>query len=119
MKSNTTILIVAGLIVLAGGYWYFSAKTSTGNDATLTATTDQNESQAQFQTLVVELQPITFNTDIFTDARFMSLIDLATLVTPEVPGRIDPFAPVAAVPVVATSTHSTSSRTPTSGASGK
>ena len=91
MKLNTTLLIAATLIVAAGAYWYFF--TGTGNDKPLTPGASQNESQAQFQTLVIQLQPISFNTDIFTDPRFMSLIDLATPVTPETAGRQDPFAP--------------------------
>jgi hypothetical protein len=95
MKTNTIILIIATLIVAAGAYWYFF--TGTGNDAPVTATTTQNESQAQFQTLVSELQPINFDTGIFSEARFMALIDLATPITPETAGRLDPFAPIAGV----------------------
>jgi hypothetical protein len=95
MKSNTIILIVATLIVAAGAYWYFF--TGTGNEPPLTTTTSGNDSQAQFQTLVSELQPISFDTSIFSDPRFMALVDLATPVTPESAGRPDPFAPVPGV----------------------
>ena len=92
MKSNTIILIISTLIVAAGAYWYFF--TGTGNEPPLTTTVVGSESEAQFQTLVGELQPVSFNTSIFSDARFMALIDLATPVTPEDAGRVDPFAPV-------------------------
>lgn len=91
MKSNALILTIAIVIVAAGGYWYFSGK----EDAPLTAVTTKNDSQAQFQTLVSELKPISFNTGIFSQASFMSLVDLKTDVTPETVGRLDPFAPVA------------------------
>jgi hypothetical protein len=93
MKTSNIILIVAALIVAAGAYWYFF--TGTGTNAPLTASTaTDNVSQAQFQTLVSELQPITFDTSIFSDPRFMALVDLTTPITPEQTGRTDPFAPV-------------------------
>ena len=93
MKSSNILLIIAGLIVAAGAYWYFF--TGTGTDAPLTTSTaTDNVSQAQFQTLVSELQPISFDTSIFSDSRFMALVDLTTPITPEQAGRSDPFAPV-------------------------
>jgi hypothetical protein len=95
MKSNTTILIVTTLIVAAGAYWYFF--TGTGNEPPLTAQTTDNQAQLEFQVLVGELQPISFNTGIFSDPRFLSLVDLATPVAPETLGRPDPFAPVSGV----------------------
>lgn len=96
MKSNTVILIVATLIIAAGAYWYFF--TGTGNEPPLTATTSfEGGAQAQFQTLVGELQPISFDTGIFSEPSFMALVDLATPITPETIGRPDPFAPVPGV----------------------
>ncbi|MEK7060462.1 MAG: hypothetical protein AAB936_00530 [Patescibacteria group bacterium] len=93
MKStNTIILVVATLAVAAAAYWYFF--TGTGNEPPLSITAENNETQARFEALVSQLQPITFNTGIFSDPRFMALIDLATPVTPETIGRLDPFAPV-------------------------
>jgi len=95
MKSNTIILIIATLIVAAGAYWYFF--TGTGNEPPLTTTLVENEAQMQFQILVSELQPISFNTSIFSEPRFMALINLATPITPEPAGRLDPFAPIPGV----------------------
>ena len=95
MKPNTTILIIATLVVAAGAYWYFF--TGTGNEPPLTASSAENEAQAQFQMLVSELQPISFNTSIFSNPRFMALVDLATPITPETMGRLDPFAPILGV----------------------
>jgi hypothetical protein len=90
-SMQTTLIIIAALVVAGGAYWYFFA--GSGDEPALTATQGNTEAQAQFQSLVGELAPISFDTSIFTDARFSSLIDLATPVTPETSGRIDPFAP--------------------------
>jgi len=92
LSSQTSLIILAALVIAAGAYWYFF----TGTEApAITASAAQgNEAQLQFQTLVSELQPISFNTDIFSDPRFSALIDLATPVAPETVGRIDPFAPI-------------------------
>ena len=95
LDSNTILLIVATLVVAAGAYWYFF--TGTGNEPPLTTTSPQSERQLQFKILVSELQPISFNTDIFSDARFASLVDLTTPVSPEVSGRLDPFAAIPGV----------------------
>lgn len=95
MKSNTVILIIATILVAAGAYWYFF--TGTGNEPPLTAISTENQAQTRFQTLVSELQPVSFDTSFFSDPRFMALVDLATPVAPETAGRLDPFAPVLGV----------------------
>lgn len=95
MKSNTIALVVASLIIAAGVFWYYSTKT--GNDPSLTAISVENQSQTRFQTLMSELQSISFDTRIFSDVRFMSLVDLATPITPETTGRTDPFATISDV----------------------
>ena len=94
LNTTTTVLIVLA-VVLLGGYWYFSVTAS--GEPPLTEGTASSEAQVRFQTLASELQSISFNTGIFSDTRFNSLVDLATPVTPESAGRIDPFAPVAGV----------------------
>lgn len=96
MKSNITSFIIATLIIIAGGYWYFFAQT--GNQPPLTTTTPSgNSAQTQFQILVSQLQPISFDTTIFSDPKFTSLVDLTMPVAPESSGRPDPFAPVPGV----------------------
>lgn len=95
MNTNTLILIVATLLVAGGAYWYFFA--GTGNEPPLTASTTENVAQAQFQALVGELKPISFNTAIFDNPRFLALIDLTTPILPETTGRLDPFAPIPGV----------------------
>ncbi len=94
LDSNIIVIILATLVIAGGAYWYFF--TGTGNQPPLTTTT-QNEAQLQFKILVSELQPISFNTDIFSDARFMSLADLTTPISPEQSGRLDPFATLSGV----------------------
>ena len=92
MKSNTILIIGAALVLALGAYWYFF--TGTGNQTPLSASASTNQAQAQFQTLVGELQNITFNTNIFSDPRFIALVDITTPISPESSGRIDPLAPI-------------------------
>lgn len=94
MNSNTITIIIATLAIMGGAYWYFF--TGTGNEAPLSETiATGNEAQMQFQALVSTLQPISFSVSIFSDPRFMALVDLSTPIEPETAGRLDPFAPVA------------------------
>jgi len=95
MNTNTILIIVISLIVAAGAYWFFF--TGEGNEPSLSVNTTENPTQARFQTLVRELQSISLDASIFTEPRFMVLMDLTTPVTPETVGRLDPFAPVSAV----------------------
>lgn len=95
MRPNTITLIIVTLIVAVGAYWYFF--TGTGNEPPLTTGAVDNQAQSRFQTLLSELQPVSFNTNIFSEPRFMALVDLATPVAPETIGRLDPFAPVSDV----------------------
>lgn len=92
MNSNTTTIIIATLVIAGTAYWFFF--TGTGNQPPLTANLTSTQAQVQFQTLVSQLQPITFSTNIFSDPRFAALADLTTPIQPESGGRIDPFAPV-------------------------
>lgn len=91
--SQHTVWILVGIALLLGGYWYMSSRSSI--EPSLMSGVTLNEAQIRFQTLVGELRSVSFDTDIFSDPRFTSLVDLATPVAPEPVGRIDPFAPVA------------------------
>jgi len=95
MKSNITPIVIAVLIAAAGLYWYFSS--GTGNQAPITSSGSENQAQTQFQTLVGELTPISFDTSIFSDPKFNALVDLTTPVSPEPSGRLDPFAVITGV----------------------
>lgn len=93
---NTIILIIVTLLVAGGAYWYFFV--GTGNQPPLsTQSAATSKAQAQFETLVSELQPISFDTSIFSDARFNVLVDITATVTPESSGRLDPLAPIPGV----------------------
>lgn len=94
IDSNTISLIIVTLVVAAGAYWYFF--TGTGNEVPLAATVIENPAQTQFQILVSEL-PLSFDTAIFSEPRFMALVNLATPITPETAGRLDPFASISGV----------------------
>jgi hypothetical protein len=95
MKSNTTLLIIATLIVAAGAYWFFF--TGTGNQEPLSTGEPTSQTQTQFETLIGELQSVSFDTSIFQDLRFNALADITTLIAPESVGRLDPLAPIAGV----------------------
>lgn len=94
-NSNTVLIIISALIVAAGAYWYFF--TGTGNEVPLTADATPNVAQSQFEALVSELGPISFDTRIFEEPRFMALVDLSTPIAPETSGRLDPFAAIPGV----------------------
>ncbi len=91
MKPNSTLFVTIGLVLAAGAYWYFSS--GTDDQAPLTISTSEDHGQTEFKMLINEL-PSAFNTKIFSDPRFSALVDLTTQITPESPGRIDPFAPI-------------------------
>ncbi len=91
-NSSTILILVTVLAVAAGAYWYFFA--GTGNAPPLTTSTDVNSKQAEFQTLLGELQSIKFDTTIFDDTRFKALVDITVPVSSETVGRTDPFASV-------------------------
>lgn len=90
-SSNTAFLTIAGILILAGAFWFFFGQG--GNDLPLTMNAE-NAPQARFAGLVGQLEPVSFDTSIFSDPRFAALVDLATPVAPESSGRLDPFAPV-------------------------
>jgi len=96
MKSNAVTIVIITLILAGGGYWYFTSQS--GNEAPLTGTGPSlSPEQTEFESLVNQLQPISFNTEIFSDPRFTSLVDLTTPISPEPSGRIDPFASIQGV----------------------
>lgn len=91
-NANTIFLVVATVVVLGGLYWFFFG--SSAAQPPLSATKSQNQAQAQFDALVGELGPITFDLTILKDPRFLGLVDLSTPIQPEQQGRRDPFSPI-------------------------
>jgi len=94
ITSNAILTTLAVLIVAAGAYWYFFTGTE---QPPLTSGAEVSQAQMRFQTLVGELQPISFNTDIFSDPRFDALVDITVSISPESAGRLDPFAPITSI----------------------
>ena len=95
LQSNQTLLLLVTLFIAAGAYWYFFSGTK--EEPSLIPSVAESSAEQKFQLLVSQLQPISFNTALFSDPRFMSLVNLATPITPEASGRLDPFAPVSGV----------------------
>lgn len=96
MNSNVVTMVIVTIILAGGGYWYFTSQS--GNDAPLTGSGPSlSAEQTEFESLVSQLEPISFNTEIFSDPRFVSLVDLKTPISPEPSGRVDPFAPIQGV----------------------
>ena len=111
MKFNALIIGVLVILIGAGAYWYFFM--GTGNQPALSADTSASpdQTQTQFQTLASELGSISFDTSIFSDARFNALADLTTPISPESTGRLDPFAQVSNSGIRPVSTSTASSTT--------
>lgn len=97
LNLNTLFLIIATIVVLGGGYWYFFSGNVTQPPLSTGTAGASSGAKAQFETLIGQLEPITFDLTVLHDPRFDALVDLATLVTPEPSGRTDPFAPVPGV----------------------
>lgn len=95
MKSNITIVVTI-LLIAAVVYGVFFV--GPGEQPPLTASMRENPAQTRFQALISKL-PIAFDSSIFADPRFNTLIDLTTQVSPESAGRLDPFAPIQGVGV--------------------
>lgn len=96
LNSNTIVIVILTIILLGGGYWFVTSSNS-DNDKSLSAGADVNAKQLKFQTLARELEPIKFDTSIFKNPRFNSLVDISTSVVSEPVGRIDPFAPATGI----------------------
>ena len=91
ISAKTLIIGLVLVAVLGGAYLYFF---SSSTEAPLSSTAPATPQEQQFLDVAAQLQPISFNTAIFSDPRFASLVDLTVPVTPEAQGRPDPFAPI-------------------------
>lgn len=98
MNSHTVSVILITLVLIGGGYWYFSSRSDTDTPLSIETVDAGMEAQSEFQMLVSQLGSISFSTDIFGDPRFTALVDLTTPTEPEASGRLDPFAPLGVTP---------------------
>ncbi len=91
MKSKLIIGVAALIVGLAvPAYFLFSG--SSGNSGVVQPSIPTSEAEATFLSLTSQLTPLSFNTGILTDPRFMALVDLHTAIIPEQTGKKDPFA---------------------------
>lgn len=95
IPTNTLVIGIVTVLVLGTAYLYFFSDTL---QPPLSAAPPASAAEQQFLNLAAELQPISFDTSLFNDPRFASLVDLSVPVVPESTGRLDPFAPVPGVP---------------------
>ncbi len=94
IPRRTLILYICAGIVFAGAvYYYFFFNRDTGASVE-TSNTQASEAEISFITLLGKIDPITFDTSIFSNPRFLRLQDIRTAIIPEPSGRKDPFAPI-------------------------
>lgn len=87
LKKN--LLMIVFVIVLIGVGAYYVNK---GSQAVITTSAAPGSAtEATFLGFATELDTVSFNTSIFSDARFMALEDIHTSVVNELTGRRDPF----------------------------
>lgn len=82
--------IALAIVVLGAAVYYLWGRPNTDPIVTTDAT-PQSSSEATFLNLVGELENVSFEGTIFTDARFLSLKDIHTNIVAEPTGRRDPF----------------------------
>ena len=92
MKPSASTFIIITLILAGGAYWFFFGSGAEQPALSSITTASSTPDQIQFQQLTSNLQNITFNTAIFTDSKFTSLVTIATPIAPETQGRLDIFA---------------------------
>ncbi len=91
IPRQTLILGVALVVMLGAAYIYFFR---TEPEPSLVTSSGPTPAEQRFLDLAAELSTISFNTGLFADPRFMSLVDLTTPILTETPGRPDPFLPL-------------------------
>ena len=92
MPSRQNILIGIAIVLVLG--WAYLQFFSGGSDLPLTAIESSSPTEQEFLNLAARLTAISFETKIFSDPRFLSLVDLGTPITAETQGRVDPFSPL-------------------------
>ncbi len=95
MSTRTKIIVgvVAGVVVLAAVYLLFFNSNS-NTSAVSSGGAPASTAEVAFLNLASKAGPISFDTSIFSDPRFTSLVDIHTVIVPDPQGRTDPFAPV-------------------------
>jgi hypothetical protein len=94
LNRKNILTIGCALIVLLGGFYYFFFLADSTDETVLTEGAPASAAEVSFITLVSQLGPIEFNTQILEEPSFQSLVDIRTDVVPEPKGRTDLFGPL-------------------------
>lgn len=91
-NRTTLIFILVGVLVAgAAAYMFFFREDAATLSSSATA---QSSAEFTFINLAARIEPIVFDTSVLSDPRFMNLVDLRTVITPEQTGKQNPFAPL-------------------------
>ena len=95
VSRTTGILIVLAILVLgAAAYLLLRPSTESGVSA---AGAPASAAELTFINLTAKINPVSFDSAILTDLRFIGLVDIRTAILPEPSGRQDPFGPFVGV----------------------
>ncbi len=84
------IALTLGLILYIGlGLYNSEPAVNLSNDVSGVDTTSQD-----ILTLVDKLQKVSIDQSVFTSTVFLSLMDYSAIISPEIQGRPNPFAPI-------------------------
>jgi hypothetical protein len=97
ISKNTTILIASGIVVLGLVAYFLWMRPASDDTISVGGVGAAGEAQATFLTLAAQLDPVGFDASILDDPRFAALVDIKTVIVPEIGGRNDPFAPLSGV----------------------
>jgi phosphatidylserine synthase len=93
--STRVKIIIAVLVIAILGVIAYLVFFNTNNDTTAVSTgsgAPASAAEVTFLNLASQINPITFDTTIFSDPRFTALVDIHTAILPEATGRTDPFS---------------------------
>ncbi len=111
MKKNTTNLIIAAVILILiglAGYWYANRDQSSADLLTSTTASSSNSVDGDLLIALNELKHINLDSSIFTSPVWLSLSDFSQPIPAQSAGRPNPFAPLDASVLGATSTSQVS-----------
>ncbi len=95
LSTNTKIILgVLALGILLAAIYFLFFNTSGDTSAISTTGAPASAAEVTFLDLASKVDPINFDTSIFTDPRFTSLVDIHQAIVPDTAGRTDPFAPL-------------------------
>ena len=101
MNKNTIIIIIVALVVLGGGYMFYSANSmsesaliSRGVDAPTEGSEARNQLRMDLLEVLSMLRSIKLDVEFFKNEKFQSLSDFSIELKKEEVGRSNPFLPL-------------------------